>query len=413
MENQDRAKIKAAMRYCRDAKVRSKLTLFWNVCRSGNVQKTCERMGVVPKTYYFWWNRFVASGYSADALKLISRRPKVSPRITKGVILKKIRYYRKHFRYGPDRIQFYLKLNHGLNVAQSTIGEVIKREKLVLRRNKRPKVNTHTKRYSLPWPGDRMQMDIKYVPFRIGGKRAYVFNAVDDCSRFRVSKLYWHKGTREAIDFLGVIQKAIPFKLLSLQLDNDRAFTNRLQPLCSGDPHPFEVAVKKMGVEVRFIPPGQKELQGKVERLHKTDDDEFFWKAPQCSFNQLDRSLNHWTYEYNHLRHHTSLGRKTPVQVIQEKYIEKLYTTPYQRAGPVPNFRQGVQIISGKKGTLESGVIAYRKYPNPAILPPSTVTDVSGYYRRYLRAYLQGSINQAINHSCKQCIPVTTASAGE
>lgn len=380
MENQDRARIREALRYCRDVKVRSKLTLFWTVCRSGNVQRTCERLGVVPKTYYFWWNRFVAGGYFAEALRCRSRRPKSSPRVIKGPILKWIKYYRKQFRYGPDRIQFYLKLNQSLHVAQSTIGEVIKREKLVLRKNKKPKKNLHTKRYSLPWPGDRMQMDIKYVPFRIGGKRAYVFNAIDDCSRFRVSKLYWHKGKQEAIHFLSVIQKAIPFKLLSLQLDNDRAFTHRLHPLYTGNLHPFERAVQEMAVEVRFIPPGEKELQGKVERLHRTDDDEFFWKAPRCSFEQLERKLHHWVYEYNHRRHHSSLNRKTPVQVIQEKYIEKLYATPYQRAGPVPNFRQGVQIISGKKNIREPWVYAYRKYPNEAILPPSTVTDVSGYY---------------------------------
>lgn len=150
MQNQDCTKIRAALRYCRDVNVRSKLTLFWNVCRSGNVQKTCERMGVVPKTYYFWWNRFVAGGYSAEALKCRSRRPKSSPRITKGAILKWIKYYRKEYRYGPDRIQFYLNLNHSLHVAQSTVGEIIKREKLILRRNKKPKKNTHTKRYSLP-----------------------------------------------------------------------------------------------------------------------------------------------------------------------------------------------------------------------------------------------------------------------
>lgn len=389
MENQDRARIREALRYCRDAQVRSKLTLFWNVCRSGNVVRTCERLGVVPKTYYFWWNRFVAGGYSAEALQCRSRRPKLSPCITKGPILKWIKYYRKQFRYGPDRIQFYLKLNHSLHVAQSTVGEIIKREKLVLRKNKKPKKNTHTKRYSLPWPGDRMQMDIKYVPFRIGGKRAYVFNAIDDCSRFRVSKLYWHKGMREAMGFLDVIKKAIPFKLLSLQLDNDTAFTNRLHPLWSGTPHPFEIKVKDMGVDVRFIPPGEKELQGKVERLHRTDDDEFFWKAPRCSFEQLERKLHHWVYEYNHRRHHKSLNRKTPAQVIQEKYIEKLYATPYQRAGPVPNFRQGVQIISGKKNIREPWVYAYRKYPNEAILPPSTVTDVSGYYITISRKHFE------------------------
>ena len=155
------AKVKKSGRYCRSSEIRKKINIFLDAIKLDNVRAACRKHGVIPKTYYFWWNRFKKSGLVISALEPKSTKPKTSPNKTRGAALKWIKYYRKEFRYGPERIQMYLKLNHKINIAQSTIGDIIIREKLRLRKNRTKKNNKHTKRYSLPCPGQRLQMDIK------------------------------------------------------------------------------------------------------------------------------------------------------------------------------------------------------------------------------------------------------------
>lgn len=375
------AKIRFSGRYCRDIESRKKINLFLEAVRLESVRKACRKHGVVPKTYYFWWNRFTRSGFNLKSLECLSRRPKSSPKRTKGIALKWIKHYRIEFHYGPERIQMYLRLNHKIHAARSTIQEIIRRENLILRKNKKPHVNHHTRRYSLPWPGDRLQMDIKYVPYKIGDEQYYVYNAIDDCSRWRISRLYRNKGIQESVNFLRYVHQMAPFKIRSIQLDNDNAFSYRLNPNCYDKRHPFESSAEDLGIRLKFIPPGEKELQGKVERLHRTDDDEFFWKAPRCSFNQLQRKLSQWEYEYNNMRHHKGLGWKTPKEILRQKYIEQRIETPYTDIRS-PDVVPGVTICSFKQN-YNRWLDRYLQYLSWRDSHPLPVTDVSGYYRYF------------------------------
>ena len=372
------AKVRQAGRYYRDVPTRKKIDLFLDAIKKGDVRAACRRHGVVPKTYYFWWNRFVKSNFDLASLAPLSRRPRRSPKKTKGRALKWIRHYRTEFHYGPERIQMYLRLNHDIAVAKSTIGEVIRREGLRLRRNRKKPINKHTKRYSLPWPGDRLQMDIKYVPRKIDDQQYYVFNAIDDCTRWRISKLYKNKGQREAVDFLRYIHKAAPFLIKSIQLDNDSAFTHRFCAFAYQFKHPLEFAAEELGIRLRFIPPGEKELQGKVERLHRTDDDEFFWKAPLLSFGLLQHHLELWAFEYNNYRHHKELGWKTPREMLELKTVELWAGLSYIANGCKPLKWSSPNLDLEPK--ISSTVRRYLKFLDWCDLNRYPVTDVSGYY---------------------------------
>jgi transposase InsO family protein len=374
------AKVRKSAVYCRDIEVRKKVNLFMEAIRGENVQAACMRHGVVPKTYYCWWNRFVGSGFDIASLVPRSRKPHNSPAKTKGRKLKWIRYYRTEFRYGPERIQMYLKINHGIAISRSTIGEVIKREGLRLRRNRKMPLNKHTRRYSLPWPGDRVQMDIKYVPRKINEEQFYVFNAIDDCTRWRMSKLYCNKGIPEAVDFLKFVHRTAPFIIKCIQLDNDTAFTYRLTPNCFDKIHPFESTAKELDIRLKFIPPGEKELQGKVERLHRTDDDEFFWKAPLVSLGLLKHHLDLWTFEYNHYRHHKELGWKTPEEMLESKAVDLWALFAYIANCYRPLKWPCLDTDFGPKiSTLLGRYLQFLEWCDSQYLP---VTDVSGYYNR-------------------------------
>ncbi len=373
------AKIRSTARYCRDVETRKKLMWFLDALRFGDASKACRKYGVIPKTYYFWWNRFKKSGFKAEGLQCFSRKPRNSPNKTKGKALKWIRHYRIQFHYGPERIQMYLKLNHGILIAKSTIGEVIRREKLILRKNKKLPINRHTKRYSLPWPGDCLQMDIKFVPYKMDGEQYYVYNAIDDCSRWRISRLYKNTGILEAVQFLRLVHAQAPFKIKTVQLDNDVTFTYRFRNDVFDKRHPLESTAEELGIRLKFIPPGEKELQGKVERLHRTDDDEFFWKAPKHSFVMLQRKLSQWVYEYNYFRHHKTLGWKRPVDILEEKFIEQKQQMSYTDINPPSQWKWAV-IYKQPERKYDRWMERYLGYLHWKDSNPLPLTDVSGYY---------------------------------
>ena len=320
------AKIKSSARFCRDLEVRRKINLFLRAVKSQNVVDACSYFGVSRSYYYRWWNQFCKNGFEISSLNEKSRTPKKSPRRSSKKIEVKIRYYRKTFRYGPDRICYWLKTNHDIHVSASTVYRIICRKKWFVKRYKTVKVNPHKKRYSLEWPGQMMQLDIKYVPEKINGKRYYAFNAIDDCTRWRFARIYPDKGLESCLDFAKDLIRFAPFKIQCIQTDNDLVFTNRFSVSAKNpEIHLFTETLKKHGVYHRLIPPGAKELNGKVERSHRIDDDEFFWKAPHSSFTALKRAYAQWIWEYNHDRPHSAISTRTPAVVLFEKTLIQLF----------------------------------------------------------------------------------------
>lgn len=321
------AKIKVSAKYCRDFESRKKIQLFLKAIKLKNVQAACEFFGVNRDYYYRWFKRFLNSGFDVKSLKEKSRRPIHSPKHIDHKLVKKIAHYRKNYRYGPLRISQWIKTNHDITVSPSTIFREIVRKKWFIKKHRTKKINPHKKRYNLDWPGQMLQMDIKYVPEKINGKQYYEFNAIDDCTRWRFARIYKDKSLESCLDFTMDLIRYAPFGIQCIQTDNDRVFTNRLHPLAENpDYHPFTALLKKNKIQHRLIPPGAKELNGKVERSHRTDDDEFFWKAPMIGFSSLKNAFAQWIWEYNHDRPHTSLNGLTPMEKLLEKTYIQIFT---------------------------------------------------------------------------------------
>lgn len=321
MDLQYYAKIKESAKYCRDLESRKKIQLFLKAIKLKNVQAACQFFGVNRDYYYRWFNRLVRSNFDVKSLREKSRKPIRSPKRIDHKLIRKIAHYRKTYRYGPQRIAYWIKQNHGITVSPSTVFREILRKKWFVKKYQTKKINPHRKRYNLDWPGQMLQMDIKYVPEKINGVQYYEFNAIDDCTRWRFARIYKDKSQSSCLDFVNDLIRYSPFRIHCIQTDNDAVFTNRFNVFCWDLEHEFSETLKSYGIRHRLLPPGAKELNGKVERSHKTDDDEFFWKAPMLNFISLKKSFTQWIWEYNHDRPHSSLGGLTPV----EKLIEKMY----------------------------------------------------------------------------------------
>src|SRR6266850_2521356 len=316
--------IQMASKFLRDPSLRWKIECLLQGLKSQNVTFACRQAGIHRTTFYKWIHRLSEASFHPEALHPRSRRPAFHPRTIDGTLKDRIVWFRKTFHYGPDRIEWYLQ-EEGFSVSSNAIYNVLKRASMPFRRRKDQKKNPHLKRYNLDRPGQGLQLDIKYVPFPLEGRKAYVFNAIDDCSRWRFQWVYREKGMEQALDFLQRLIASAPFSIEQIQTDNDSAFTDRFTrtPRLTPSPHPFPRYLQRKGIRHKLLPPGLKELNGKVERSHKTDDQEFYWRLPlTISFEEFQRQLQRWTLEYNFDRPHSALHMKTPTQKLADFGIQ-------------------------------------------------------------------------------------------
>jgi transposase InsO family protein len=112
-------------------------------------------------------------------------------------------------------------------------------------------------------------------------------------TRFRVLRIYNHNNTKTAIDFLKEVREHFPFAIHRIQTDNDSSFGPR-----------FTWHLSDLSISHRHIPPRCPEVNGKVERSHKTDSEEFYRGRHFRHKKDLARKLKRWEAEYNEDRPH-------------------------------------------------------------------------------------------------------------
>jgi len=314
------AQIREAAKYLHDPNLRSKIHFLLRALRSGNISLACEQFGRSRSSYYRWLHQLAEAGFDAQALQPKSRAPHRRPRTITGQLKEAILNMRQEFRYGPDLIAWYLN-RMGYRVSPTGCYNVLHRADVPFRKRRSKKPNKHKRLYVLERPGQGIQMDIKYVPFLVENEKAYMFNAIDDCTRYRFAYVYRNLGFDPAVDFVKRLIMAMPFNIECIQTDNDISFTDRFLAKSPDYDliHPVDDILNTLKILHKLIPPGIKELNGKVERSHKTDNEQFFWKLPRdITFDQLQYELAEWIHAYNHQRPHSSLEMKTPAQRLSE-----------------------------------------------------------------------------------------------
>lgn len=122
------------------------------------------------------------------------------------------------------------------------------------------------KRHEKRQPGHRLQVDVKF-PKRIPGtrKRFYQFTAIDDCTRIRVLKIYDACNQKTAIQFIDEVIRRLPFRVHVVRTDNGAEFQSK-----------FRWCLQDRDVRHVYTRPRTPRLNGKVERSHRIDDEEFY-----------------------------------------------------------------------------------------------------------------------------------------
>ncbi len=277
-----------------------------------NVAKTCRYYGISRAAFYRWYERYQKEGKTG--LRDKSRRPFHSPRATQPEIIAKIVYLRETYHFGPWKIQMYLKRYHDIVISKSGVWRILKRLMLnKLPRNQRYKKHENRwKRYEKPMPGHRIQIDVKFLE-RIKGtrKRYYQFTAIDDCTRLRVMKIFERNNQLSAIQFVDYVLSRLPFKTIVIQTDNGSEFQEQ-----------FHWHILDKGINHIYIKPRRPRLNGKVERSHRIDEEEFYRMIKGVIIDDaklFNKKLKEWENFYNYQRPHAALNGQTPYERFREK----------------------------------------------------------------------------------------------
>jgi transposase InsO family protein len=205
-------------------------------------------------------------------------------------------------------MSYHLKQKYNWFVSKTTIWRLYKEHSLN-RLTYRKKWQRYPQRYEKPLPGDRLQVDVKFLNSEaFAGKRYYQFTAIDDCTRYRVLRIYDHNTVKNAADFVDKVQKALPFAIKQIQTDNGSEFSEQ-----------FSWHLQDLGISHRKIKIRSPEENGKVERSHRTDGEEFYGINRFVSIQHCIRLLQGWEREYNERRPHMALKGKTPKEYLMQK----------------------------------------------------------------------------------------------
>ena len=70
-----------------------------------------------------------------------------------------------------------------------------------------------------------------------------------------------------------------------------------------------------------YIKPRSPQLNGKVERSHRTDGEEFYQLLTYTNDVDLNSKLKDWEHFYNYDRPHGAFKGKTPYEILKNKLI--------------------------------------------------------------------------------------------
>lgn len=158
-----------------------------------------------------------------------------------------------------------------------------------------------------------MQVDVKFLERTPDSRRRlYQFTAIDDSTRIRVLKIYDACNQASAIRFVDEVIRRLPFRVLIIQTDNGAEFQSR-----------FHRHLEEQDIRHVYIRPRTPRLNGKVERSHRVDDQEFYQLLDKDGIaddiHLFNDKLREWEDYYNYHRPHGALDGQTPYERLLAK----------------------------------------------------------------------------------------------
>ena len=99
-----------------------------------------------------------------------------------------------------------------------------------------------------------------------------------------------------------------PFRIHTIRTDRGHEFQAR-----------FHWHVEDKGIRHVYIKPRSPQLNGKVERSHRSDQEEFYQLLSYVDDRDLNEKLAEWENFYNFHRPHGAFAGKTPYEILKER----------------------------------------------------------------------------------------------
>jgi transposase InsO family protein len=250
-----------------------------------------------------------------------STEPKTSPTETSIRIKEEVIALRHQTDLCALKLHWRLK-KQGLEVPPRTIGKILKDEGLV--RKYRVKKVKYKYLRAERQPGELIEIDVKYVPGSIAGKRYYQYTAIDTATRWRYLRIFEEQTTYHSILFLEDVIQRFPHTITGVKTDNGSIFTNyylgtnKRSDQTVKTLHALDVFCAKHKIIHYLIDPGKPAQNGTVERSHREDQQKFYERNKFRSVTDLKKKIRLWNEYYNNLEH-CGLDGKTPNEVLYRK----------------------------------------------------------------------------------------------
>ena len=179
---------------------------------------------------------------------------------------------------------------HGYTRTQPALLKVLRRLKIPTNPKTKPSPTCRKARpyESMQHPGERIQIDVKYVPKeclslefteKYQSTELYQYTAIDEYSRYRILCGYREHNTYTSSLFLCQVVsrfKALNTEVECVQTDNGPEFTKQFITLKENNHSMFEATARRLKVKLKHIKPHTPKHNGKVERSHREDQRLFY-----------------------------------------------------------------------------------------------------------------------------------------
>lgn len=247
-----------------------------------------------------------------------STEPKTQPHETPIWIKERIIEVRKQTKKCALKIHWQLQ-KEGIEIDERTVGKILRKENLVrkyrVRKIKYKYIRAQRR------PGELFEIDVKYVPGKVAGRRYFQYTAIDTSSRWRHLAVYDEQTTHHSITFLKEVMILFPYKILAVKTDNGSIFTNyylgtnKRSDMTMKTLHALDVFCTKNNILHYLIDPGKPAQNGTVERSHREDQEKFYDENKFRNIWHLQKKLKEWNIYYNNLEH-CGLEGKTPTEFL-------------------------------------------------------------------------------------------------
>lgn len=284
--------------------------------KNNNNAKAARRYHTSRQQVKRWRDRYDGTPQS---LAYYSRRPKSHP--NSHTPLEDTLVLKKYKKYGYEGLaQVYVECKkEGYTRAFTTMCKRIRKlnNKIKTEKKKYPKTKYISPK--IAYPGEKVQIDIKYIPnhcikFGPRDKNYYQITALDEYSRKRVLKVVDEKSAYHTSKFLKELEKEMGFKIKTIQTDNGSEFTNSESEKQTA----FELMLVELDMEYRKIRPYSPWQNGKIERSHRIDS-AYYSNKEFYSLDALERAVKKHCSRYNNIAKQI-LNFKSPNKMIEEYF---------------------------------------------------------------------------------------------